>query len=152
MGSWITKRAQADPGFPATAEALRAESAILWERLRTILRQNVEEFNSLYRDRPDRVAELSEEASRATVRLKANPQISMEVSWEDSEGRLLCRFNTNQRSQLAAEMRIFGDWDSIYTLTFSPNGQGSSVLISGNRRMDPAEAAEFILAPVLFPA
>lgn len=148
MDSWIAKRAQTDPGLAASAQALHAESDAFWKELRMVLRQNVEEFNALYSDQPERLAEISEDGMRATIRLKADPQVHADVVRQ--ELRFVCRFSTIWRSQLAAECRIFGDWGDTRILSFVANGHGAGVSLTGDRVMDAVEAAEFILSPVLF--
>ena len=150
MDSWIAKRAQADPSLASSAQALHTESEAFWKELRMVLRQNVEEFNALYGDQPDRLAEISEDGMQTTIRLKAEPQVHAEILRQNL--RLVCRFSTARQSQLAAECRIFGDWGTTRILSFVANGHGAGVSLTGDRVMDVAEAAEFILSSVLFRA
>jgi|SRR5581483_7510679 len=150
MGSWIARRAQTDPSLAASAKILSAEADAFWSALRAVLEQNIAEFNALYGDRPERLAEFSADNGRATIRLKQNPDVFADVSRD--ELRLVCRFGSRQRSRLAAEFRIFGDWDTTRVLTFTPQGAGIGAALPGGAPMDVAAAAEFVLAPVLFPA
>ena len=149
MGSWIAKRAQADPASPGFTQALRGEGDAYWTSLLRALKQNVDEFNALYGARPERLAEYTAEETRATIRLKAKPDIYAVVSRQ--EARLECRFGSGQRSRLAADFRIFGDWDTVRVLAFVNNGRGTGVALPGGEAMDAGAAAEFILSPILFP-
>ena len=150
MGSWIAKRAQADPASPGFTQALRGESDAYWTSLLGALKQNVEEFNALYGSRPERLAEYAAEETSATIRLRSKPDVYAIVSRHD--GRLECRFSSGQRSRLASEYRIFGDWDTVRVLTFVDSGRGAGVALPGGEAMDAGAVAEFILSPILFPS
>ncbi|MEO8371388.1 MAG: hypothetical protein ABI806_19535 [Candidatus Solibacter sp.] len=113
-----------------------------------VLRQNVEEFNAIYGDQPERLADISEDGVRATIRLKAEPQVHAEVLRQGL--RFLCSFRTRTQSQLAAECLIFGDWGATQVLCFVANGRGAGVSLTDDRVLDASEAAEFVLSPVLF--
>jgi hypothetical protein len=150
MGSWIAKRAEGDASLTSSAQTLHAELDAFWNSLCRVLQQNVAEFNALYNSRPERLAEFSGDNTRANVRLQTNPQAGAEVVRDGL--RLVCRFGVRQRSRIAAEFRIFGDWDTTRVLLFSSNGDGPGVALPGGDPMDLASVAEFILAPILFPS
>ena len=145
MDSWIAKRARTDPAVAASAQALEAEADAFWKELRMVLRQNVEEFNAIYGGQPERLADISEDGVRTTVRLKAEPQVHAEVQRQGL--RFLCSFRTRTQSQLAAECLIFGDWGATQVLRFVANGRGAGVSLTDDRVLDASEAAEFVLSP-----
>jgi hypothetical protein len=99
------------------------------------------------------VVRLADEAGKFIDGLpqKARRQVSDSISqMEEDPSR--ASFGGRQKSRLAAEFRIFGDWDTTRVLTFVPSGAGAGVALPGGSPMDVASAAEFVLGPVLFPA